>query len=467
MTEGVGKEDRRAFLELADPAEFYEVAFEVEELGVGFAELVGIRDLGAEAVHREGAVEQGDPQDPGLVVAGGVVGHERTPPALEIRPSELGAQAHGKAPGQRHVRPQPSPVPLAVPAARLGILLLKTQHTVHLHGREKDVGRAQGEHHERPFHELLLLVFPVLPGRPAAQPQAREEPVLHFQTGAEIVVEGGAAPPALTRRGQQAQFGIPAEQPARPHVPAQKRLVELAPLILPVVDVEPRAQAPAGGQGILVFGPAPAHHADTGTGLTLRTTAKREPVDIDDLRVRRGIDVRIRGQGEAEIPCPAAPGPHDVQKIPDVRDHRGRGTADQDPFEMVAGQVVILLEKKGQSQFQAHAHQVRLMDQDGPEGRNGQLQKQDPFVVPESGLLGLTAGRQAQKKPHFSLVRTVLQGQGFQDFQGFGKAVAIDQCPRSPDTRVGGQGGPAKFNSWLDPPRQNQTRWLTACLMEQ
>ena len=79
MTEGVGKEDRRAFLELADPAEFYEVAFEVEELGVGFADLVGIRDLGAEPEDREGAVQQGDPQDAGLVVAGGVVGHERSP----------------------------------------------------------------------------------------------------------------------------------------------------------------------------------------------------------------------------------------------------------------------------------------------------------------------------------------------------------------------------------------------------
>ena len=111
MTEGVGKEDRRAFLELADPAEFYEVAFEVEELGVGFADLVGIRDLGAEPVHRERAVEQGDSQDPGLVVAGGVVGHEGIPSALEIRPPELGAQAHGETPGQRHVRALSRPVP--------------------------------------------------------------------------------------------------------------------------------------------------------------------------------------------------------------------------------------------------------------------------------------------------------------------------------------------------------------------
>ena len=66
-------------LELADPAEFYEVAFVVEELRVGFAELVGIGELGAEAVDRDRAVQQRGPKDPGLIPAGGVVGHERSP----------------------------------------------------------------------------------------------------------------------------------------------------------------------------------------------------------------------------------------------------------------------------------------------------------------------------------------------------------------------------------------------------
>ena len=92
--EGV-KDDGRGrgrISELADPAEFDEVALEVEQLRVGFANLVGKRDLGAEAVDRQAAVQERGPQDPGVVMAGGVVGHERRPPAFEVRPPELGAE---------------------------------------------------------------------------------------------------------------------------------------------------------------------------------------------------------------------------------------------------------------------------------------------------------------------------------------------------------------------------------------
>ena len=56
-------------LELPDPAHFHEVAFEVEQLRVGFAHLVGKRDLGAEPVHRDRAVQQRGLQDTGLVLA--------------------------------------------------------------------------------------------------------------------------------------------------------------------------------------------------------------------------------------------------------------------------------------------------------------------------------------------------------------------------------------------------------------
>ena len=110
MTEGTSVEDdRKESLELAHPAHFYEVAFEVEQLRVGIADLVGKRDLRAEPVDRDRAVEERGPQDPGLVPAGGAIGPERLrPPGLEIRPPELAAQAHGKAPRQRHVRRPPA-----------------------------------------------------------------------------------------------------------------------------------------------------------------------------------------------------------------------------------------------------------------------------------------------------------------------------------------------------------------------
>ena len=62
------EEGRRS--ELPDPAQFHEVAFEVPQLRVGFADLVGKRDLGTEPEHRDRAVEQRGLQDAGLVLAG-------------------------------------------------------------------------------------------------------------------------------------------------------------------------------------------------------------------------------------------------------------------------------------------------------------------------------------------------------------------------------------------------------------
>ena len=63
-------------------------------LRVGFADLVGKGDPGAEPEHRDRAVEERGPEDAGLVLAGRVVRHEREPPALVVRPPELAAEAH-------------------------------------------------------------------------------------------------------------------------------------------------------------------------------------------------------------------------------------------------------------------------------------------------------------------------------------------------------------------------------------
>ena len=145
------------------------------------------------------------------------------------------------------------------------------------------------------------------------------------------------------------------------------------------------------------------------------------------------------GQGKAEIPGPAAPGPHDAQKPGDIGNQFRRRPADQSPLEMFPRQAVILLEIEGQGQFQAHTHQIRLPDEDGPEGRDRQVQERDASLVLEPGILGPPAGGQAQEKPYVRQVRPVLQGQGFQDLQGFGKTVALNQRPRNSHEPVGGQ----------------------------
>ena len=60
---------------------------------------------------------------------------------------------------------------------------------------------------------------------------------------------------------------------------------------------------------------------------------------------------------------------------------------DQGPLEMLAGQVVLLLEIESQAQFQTHAHQVGPTDQDGPEGRDGLVQERLAFLVREPAIL--------------------------------------------------------------------------------
>ena len=96
-------------------------------------------DLGAEPVYRDRAIEQRGLQDTGLVLAGGIIDHERRPLALVVRPPELGTGAHGKAPRQRHVRPHPGPIPGITPRVRYSILLLIARQQVDLHGGEEHV----------------------------------------------------------------------------------------------------------------------------------------------------------------------------------------------------------------------------------------------------------------------------------------------------------------------------------------
>ena len=232
-----------------------------------------------------------------------------------------------------------------------------------------------------------------------------------------------------------------------------KRLIEQTPLILPVVNVEPRAQPPAVGQGILVFSAAPTHHADIGTGLGLRTPAKREAANIDELRIRGRVDIGIRRQGKAEIPAPAAPGPHEVQKSRDFGNYGDRWTADQGPLEMVTGQVVVVLQIKSQGQFQTDTHQSRPVDQDRPEGPDGLVQEREPLLILDPGFLGSPAGGQPEEKQHVRLVRMV-RPQRPQDVQGLGKAVALDQRPREVDARVGGQVGLAGRSIQLETGRR-------------
>ena len=125
------------------------------------------------------------------------------------------------------------PVSGTIPAVKLRILQRSAEQGVDLHGGEEHVGRAQGKHAERTRQATLLLVFPVAPQGPAAQPQAREEPVLHFQARAVVVVEAVLTEPALARGGQQAHFGITAEEPTRPHIDSRRTFGQNSSLYIP------------------------------------------------------------------------------------------------------------------------------------------------------------------------------------------------------------------------------------------
>ena len=113
------------------------------------------------------------------------------------------------------------------------------------------------------------------------------------------------------------------------------------------------------------------------------------------------------------------------------------------PLEMLAGQLVVLLQIESQGQFQAHAttspgRRIR-MDR---KAAMALVQKREPLIVFKPRCLGQPDRGQADEKPHLRLVRTIFQGQGTQDRQGFGIALAFDQRPRSTHARIGGQVSP-------------------------
>ena len=89
-----------------------------------------------------------------------------------------------------------------------------------------------------------------------------------------------------------------------------------------------------------------------------------------------------------------------------------QAAAHQGPLEMLAGQLVVLLQIEGQGQFQAHAHQTPArrirMDRNAAMASSKQ---REPFSSSSPDVLDPPAGGQANEKPHVRLVRMV-RGQG-------------------------------------------------------
>ena len=128
-------------------------------------------------------------------------------------------------------------------------------------------------------------------------------------------------------------------------------------------------------QWLLVLAAAPYRHAQARAGAEIPLAAEGKPaecrVDVDNLALRGGVEVAVRGEGAAEIAGEALPRLHGVYEGADVGGHGRRHPAGQHQLEVPPRQPVLPFQEECPRQFQAHPDEFRAVDQDEPEGGDG------------------------------------------------------------------------------------------------
>ena len=209
-------------------------------------------------------------------------------------------------------------------------------------------------------------VVALVPGGARAQADAAREAVFEFEAPAELVAVDEAAASALARAGEQAHLGVGTHPPARPGVEGDRHLIEAAALVFPAGEVRAQAHAQALAQWMLILPSAPEDEAESRAFALELVAAERQIVDVDDLRIRHRADVRVRRDGKSEMRAPASARAHDAQETIDVGDHRLGRLAGENAIEVAAREVVLTLVEERPREFEPHAHQSGLLDEDDP-----------------------------------------------------------------------------------------------------
>ena len=128
------------------------------------------------------------------------------------------------------------------------------------------------------------------------------------------------------------------------------------------------------------------------------------------------------------------------EEAPDVAGHRRYGAAGEHPLEVLAGEVVLLLEEEGAGELQPHADQLGVVDEDGAEGRDRLVEQGVALVRVLLPAVGGAERRHAGEEEDVDLVR-VVGIEGAEDAEGVIELAHVDQRPRILDCRVGGEMG--------------------------
>ena len=197
-----------------------------------------------------------------------------------------------------------------------------------------------------------------------------------------------------------------------------------ASAVVPPARVLPSRQVRAGAQpqpvskGMLILAPRPQGGADPGGRLFLRGgevegQLDTVEVDVDDLLVGAAADVAVRQQRRTHVHRPATARPNLDQEALHVGLDRIRHLPRKHALEMAAREGVLSLVEERPREFQAHAHQLGLVDQYREQGGNGLVQQRIAIRFPGAAhsrrlhrghteekpyvrVLGMAAGERAQ-----------------------------------------------------------------------
>ena len=340
-------------------------------LGVRLAFFLDQDQLGAKSEEGEGAIEEGELV--GLRVVLTLLGSagEVGPVGLVEAVGDGAGGAEGETEGQGVGGREADTGTRETMRASFGAFVSLAEGGAQGEGRGGLPACGEGDVPAGPVEVFQIVVASIVPARPFDGDPVRAGALRAFEAQSVFHVVRFVARPLLASTGEQAEFRVAREDPARPRMQGEGHAVEFLPAMLLPAQVCPGAPVGLQGEGMLVLYTSPDDEAHPGGGFGFVRHPERQPVKPDDVRARGGIDVAVGGEGESEMRVPTTAGADSVEKTLDVLGHRFGRIVGEDAFEMVTGEFVVSCKEERAGEFETRPWKIGMADEDGAEAGDG------------------------------------------------------------------------------------------------
>ncbi len=382
--------------------------------------------LGAEAEEGEGAVEGGEAVGMGEVFSFLGSHGEVGPVGLVEGTGDGGGGAEAEAEGEGEGGGEAAPGSGGAMGTQFGFFFSIACSEAEGEGRGGLPASFEGEVPVGTVEVPGIFVASFVPGSVLKSDPMRTESLRAFEAQAVFHVMGFVAGPMLAATGEEAHFRVARDDPARAGVQGEHYAVEFLAAVFLSQEVRTGAQSPPWLQGIFVLGAPPGDETHPGGGFGFVGDPEGQSVEPDDVLGGGGVDVAVRGEGEAEMRVPTAAGADGVEVTPHVLRHGFGRFAGQYALEVGAGQFVFPLEEESAGQFETGSGEIGLENQNASQGGDGRVQQGFSGLIIEVGRACSADARQSRQEKEVDVVRFGRQ-ERLEQLEGLEVASLVDE----------------------------------------